>query len=138
MYFFLADETSLCQCFSDLHPFHCEEEYGVDLVQIQCIDHLRVPNARPRPMLRMLSRLAEKRPLSSTIKPKEAKYKLGPIGKNGTTLAAASIVLILSALCLLLCLIGKVYHERHKAKIEAETISRKSSQVSTDTVITRL
>ena len=108
----------------------------MDLVQIQCIDHLKVPNARPRPMLRMLSRLAEKR-LPSTIKPKEAQYKLGPIGK-AKTLAAASIVLILSALCLLLCLIGKVYHERHKAKIEAETISRKSSQVSTDTVITRL
>ena len=69
------------------------------------------------------------------------KYELGLSSTTkGTTLAAASIVLILSALALLLCLIGKTYHEnnvRKEAEI-AESISRKSSQVSTDTLITRL
>ena len=132
-----SDVTSLCQCFADLHPFHCEEEEGVDLVQIQCIDHLKVPNKRP--ILRMLSRHHE--PQTTEKITSKRKYELGLSSTTkGTTLAAASIVLILSALALLLCLIGKTYHEnnvRKKAEI-AESISRKSSQVSTDTLITRL
>jgi len=136
-HFTFENVTSLCQCFADLHPFHCEEEEGVDLVQIQCIDHLKVPNKRP--ILRMLSRHHE--PQTTEKITSKRKYELGLSSTTkGTTLAAASIVLILSALALLLCLIGKTYHEnnvRKKAEI-AESISRKSSQVSTDTLITRL
>jgi len=137
-HFTYENVTSLCQCFSDLHPFHCEEEEGVDLVQIQCIDHLKVPNKRP--ILRMLSRQASQEPKTESGEKITSRrnFELASTTK-GTTLAAASIVLILSALCLLLCLIGKTYHENHKRKIaEEKEISRKSSQISTDTVITRL
>merc|ERR1712018_137552 len=89
-HFTFEEQGSLCQCFSDLHPFHCEEEEGVNLVEIQCIDHLKVANSRP--MLSVLSRLAGKRPSlrpkTSTIRPKEANFKLGSIEKS-TQIAAA-------------------------------------------------
>ena len=56
------DQSMMCHCYSDLHPFHCEEEEGVDLLPVNCIEHKKVPNSRP--LLTMLSRSA------STLTPK--------------------------------------------------------------------
>ena len=56
------EQSMMCHCYSDLHPFHCEEEEGVDLLPVNCIEHKKVPNSRP--LLTMLSRSA------STLKPK--------------------------------------------------------------------
>ena len=67
--FFLGDDNvneplnnKMCHCYSDLHPFHCEEEEGVDLLPVNCIEHKKVPNSRP--LLTMLSRSA------STLSPR--------------------------------------------------------------------
>ena len=60
--FFLVSDQSICHCYADLKPFHCEEEEGVDLLPVNCIEHKKVPNSRP--LLTMLSRSA------STLSPK--------------------------------------------------------------------
>ena len=67
------DQSMMCHCYSDLHPFHCEEEEGVDLLPVNCIEHKKVPNSRP--LLTMLSRSA------STLKPKASKHS-GVVSKT--------------------------------------------------------
>ena len=71
------DQSMMCHCYSDLHPFHCEEEEGVDLLPVNCIEHKKVPNTRP--LLTMLSRSA------STLTPKAttpSRHSAGTVSKK--------------------------------------------------------
>jgi len=146
----------MCHCYSDLHPFHCEEEEGVDLLPVKCIEHKKVPNSRP--LLTMLSRSA------STLSPNRAtprhsksivssekqshseansgdiKTRVRQVLEQKTTLAAASGVLIIMAVCGLVCLMGKTCHEEKRKKknsLSPRTHSVKSTpSVSTTSIIT--
>merc|ERR1712039_1065781 len=124
--------NKMCHCYSDLHPFHCEEEEGVDLLPINCIEHKKVPNSRP--LLTMLSRSAstlspratprhsksiissEKQSHSEPDNSGDIKTKVRQVLEQKTTLAAASGVLIIMALCGLVCLMGKTCHEEKRKK----------------------
>ena len=110
-YFFPFSDEETCHCYSDLNPFHCEEEEGVDLVPINCIIHKKVPNTRP--MLTLLSRSSATLPPTTRTVPRN-NTKLGTGQK--TTLAAASGVLILMAVFGLICLMGKTCHEEKRKK----------------------
>ena len=105
----------MCHCYSELHPFHCEEEEGVDLIQISCLDQKKVPNSRP--LLTMLTRTS-----TTTKLPKKMENilrieaKLEQNTEQKTTLAAASGVLILMAVIGLICLMGKTCHEEKRKK----------------------
>merc|ERR1711997_17454 len=144
--------NKMCHCYSDLHPFHCEEEEGVDLLPVNCIEHKKVPNSRP--LLTMLSRSA------STLKPKandtparhsgnvsktqyhkdnfgDSKTRVNQVLEQKTTLAAASCVLIIMALCGLVCLMGKTCHEEKRKKknslnrlVNSETPSVSTTSIS--------
>ena len=35
---FLVSDPNACHCYADLKPFHCEEEEGVDLIQVMCLN----------------------------------------------------------------------------------------------------
>jgi len=148
------DQSIMCHCYSDLHPFHCEEEQGVDLLPVNCIEHKKVPNSRP--LLTMLSRSA------STLSPKatprhsksivskkkshedhygESKTRVRQVLEQKTTLAAASGVLIIMAICGLVCLMGKTCHEEKRKKknsLSPRTHSVKSTPSVSTTSITAL
>jgi len=146
----------MCHCYSDLHPFHCEEEEGVDLLQVNCIEHKKVPNSRP--LLTMLSRSV------STLSPRatprhsksivssekqshikdnsgDIKTRVRQVLEQKTTLAAAAGVLIIMAICGLVCLMGKTCHEEKRKKknsMSPRTHSVKSTPSVSTTSITTL
>jgi len=146
------DQSMMCHCYSDLHPFHCEEEEGVDLLPVNCIEHKKVPNSRP--LLTMLSRSA------STLKPKandtparhsgnvsktqyhkdnfgDSKTRVKQVLEQKTTLAAASCVLIIMALCGLVCLMGKTCHEEKRKKknsLNPRLVNSATPSVSTTSI----
>merc|ERR1711997_288924 len=109
---FTFEGDEMCHCYSDLHPFHCEEEEGVDLVPIHCLDQKKVPNSRP--LLTLLSRLS---PPPRPATPKSSINLFKSLENNRrATLAAASLVLIILALGGLVCLMGKTYYDNRKKR----------------------
>jgi len=146
----------MCHCYSDLHPFHCEEEEGVDLLPVKCIEHKKVPNSRP--LLTMLSRSAstlspratprskrivssEKQSHSKDNSGDSKKTRVRQVLEQKTTLAAASGVLITMAVCGLVCLMGKTCHEekrKQKNSLSPRTHTVKSTPSVSTTSITTL
>jgi len=143
-----GNQVMMCHCYSDLHPFHCEEEEGVDLLPVNCLEHKKVRNSRP--LLTMLSRSAST--LSPKAKPRhsksivskkqssegnfgEIKTRVRQVLEQKTTLAAAAGVLILMAVCGLICLMGKTCHEEKRKKKNSLTPRTHSIQ-STPSVST--
>ena len=134
LYFPISTGSGLCHCYSDLHPFHCEEENGVALQKVYCLDRKKVPNSA-RPLLTVLSRFS-----STTKSPPPApeisgysddEEKLGIIQQETefstdleqrTTLAAASGVLIITALIGLICLMCKTFQEEKRKKKNSSKI----------------
>ena len=109
----ITGDDDMCHCYSDLHPFHCEEEEGVDLVPIHCLDQKKVPNSRP--LLTLLSRLSPPPPRPATPKSSINLFKSLENNRRAT-LAAASLVLIILALGGLVCLMGKTYYDNRKKR----------------------
>ena len=135
---FLISDEEMCHCYSDLHPFHCEEEEGADLVQIKCIVQKKVANNRP--LLTMLSRASATMATTKRTVPKN-NIKFG--AKQKTTLAAAAGVLILMAIFGLVCLMGKTCHEEKRKKKNSvmstnSASSQASSTASSTATLTRL
>ena len=45
---FLVSDQNTCHCYADLKPFHCEEEEGVDLIQVMCLNKAQCSKIRKK------------------------------------------------------------------------------------------
>merc|ERR1712141_885667 len=107
---FTFENQSICHCYADLKPFHCEEEQGVDLVPVMCLEKIRPPSPLNRPIFGF--GFGSRRPMprspsspTSTIKTTTAKqqierrkYKLLTTFNSKNATATSTSVLVILAL----------------------------------------
>ena len=132
----------MCHCYADLHPFHCEEEEGVDLVPVNCLKKARPSSPLKRPMLTLLSRKMPK-PATSTLRSTTATSKTSEHSKlltaqKNSALATVSLVLVIVALAAIMTLILKSYCENQKEAKKKKVSSVSTSEVSVVSTTTSL
>ncbi len=129
-------EANSCQCYSGLKPFHCEEEEGVALFKIFCLE--KVEKRLRRPMLTMLNR-AHNALVGASETPSKTKSAtsfpskdqvvaladeatLEAVGNSKTsrsTRALASLILLAVGLMVIALMAFRTWHE-HKRKLRTQ------------------
>ena len=103
----------MCHCYSNLHPFQCEEEEGSDLMQINCLDQKKVPS-NSGPLLTSLTRSSR----TTTKDEKQQKTEFKTFDDELKACCAQAMVLIGLALGVIVCLMCKTYFDNRKKKME--------------------
>ncbi len=143
---FVKEADGACQCYSDLRPFHCDEEEGAELSEVYCIEKV-VKRSRNRPMLPMLRKshndleTTTARRKKSEVVDEDLSVSIN-LGKSTTTSpsaslkdvstkAVASLVLFAASLLVIAMLMVKTWHDNKKKRREQKSLMKSVSTAST-------
>ena len=141
-------DQSICHCYADLKPFHCEEEQGVDLVPVMCLEKIRPPSPlnrpifgfgfgsrRPMPRSQSSPTTSMKNTTAAKQQIERRKYKLLTTFNSKNATATSTSVLVILALIAIISLMAKTYVENKKKSAKRKTSSE--SNVTTISVVSQ-